>query len=215
MNYVDLSEKFIKSLCSTIKTNFNGDDFIRNLYNAFTEENRKFMDAIQLRNSILIKTFCDIAQLYNIKYHEEYDIKSLSKSVTEFKNKLAVLTVSNKPKMKYLCYSLRDEDGHSYCEVLTEKNLRYVEAFLSRSYESFEYLYDDQSTLLLAMGVRKAKPLESLMDLDESDLVDEIDAFFKEIIADDTVSLSEFSEYFKCIVSTNRHSGSATSWVYL
>jgi len=212
MNYDVFEKKLISALCNSITSGLRGKSFITEMYLVFTEESRKYTDELRLKNETLIQTFEDIAQMYGFEYQQKYTLESIEQRGMELKNKIASLAVSEKPKQRYLCYSWGDDCGHSYCEVVTEKNIEGVNSLLSNDLETYEYLYQEDSALLLAMSARKSKSVECLMDLREDALIDEIKLFFKEIIIDDSVPLQEFSEYFECLISDSRHSGSATSW---
>lgn len=215
MNHDTFEKKLIDTFCKSVERGFHGSSFISEMYLEFTKDSREYTDSLRQNNDVLIQTFKDIAQMYGIEYKEEYTSESLTKKTIELKNRIASLSVSDKPKQRYLCYAWGDDYGHSYCTVITEKDIECVMGQLNNDLESYEYLYQEDSILIKAMSVRTGKPVEYLMDLEEDDLIDEIKIFFKGVIDDKTVPLQEFSEYFECLISKSRHSSSATSWVLL
>lgn len=213
MNRKNIEDELINIITNNIKNNLTNHSIISNIYQKFLEDSKNTIESLKQINDILTNTFQTIASLYNITYDvSTYDKETMKKNIDIFKEKIESLIDIKKPKNIYLCYSYPDEYGHSYCNVVTDKNINHIENTLNVN--TLEYiLYDDKKILAESMCDLFKIDLEYISNLNDNELYTKIIEFFKIIINDDKVSLYKFSEYLYCIICDHRHSGMAKKWV--
>ena len=216
MDYQGLKDTVVKNVCEAIRGSIDNTSFISTLYSAFTAEFDKTRTELRNRDKLLIDTFKDLAQVFGVEFKDDYSVAELGKNLMEFKGKIESLSKTQRPKQRYLCISGSDDCGHSYCDCVTEKNVEYVKIALGNTeFDNCEYLYQDDSVLLLGMSTRNETTVDSLLDMSVDALLDAIDAFFEELVKDESICLGQFSEYLACLVNDRRHSGSSFTWVLL
>jgi len=214
MNQKDFKFSFIEKTCEVVKKGLSDCSLIEDLYFEHEQAVKSKIDDLEQKNNLLIDTFEILSKAYGLELNIGFTQDQLQKNIFKFKKKISDLALSTKPKQLYLVYSWRDEYGHSYCNCITEKSTKYTRDLINYDI-CMEHLYTENSKLLIAMSKRGSKSIDMFLNTKEEVLLNEITKFFKSIVNDESVSLQQFSEYFECIVCTDRHSGSAIKWITL
>lgn len=214
MNQQDFESQFVEAFINDFKSGFKTNQFIPFLYDKFTEKSKKYNEELQLKNKILSDTIERIAEVFNVEYPYSYTLKDLDKNTQRLKDSLFKVKDSKGTKSTYLCYCGGDDCGHSFCDVILEKNMDHVQWAIEDESGGLEHIfYYDDSVLKRAVCERLHIDNDTFDKMSESTKTDAIEQFFQEIIEDDTISIRLFSEYAENLIGNNRHSGKSSKWI--
>lgn len=227
MNYTDkeeLEEELVKNIRSAIRQSHVIDTIAR----LSVTEYQGHLTKAHASQQILIDTFKTLALLYDIKVELPsvgMDASIVKKQCNSFIKKIeSKVTIGAVPKKRMLTYTVMDENGHTSVATVTSKDIDDVNSVLySHEYEDSwrlqEAIFDYSDTLgrigrgILAMyeipyndsdDIRK---ITKQLNLKCKSIHDAVVEYFNAIIADNSISVTEFAEILSEIIPSGRHSG--------
>lgn len=213
MNSTALTEELKKVVIKAVSSSIDQSDIVSHIYREFYDSCNVASEKTKKENELVIDALESIAQAFGIDYLNIYGIEN---KVTTLKRAIIKKSETNQPKKRYLILGYSDDCGHSHCSCVTSKDFDFVDEVINMhdENESFEHLsYDENQKLIKAVGDKLSMSVDELLDISEDDLLEKTKEFFKIIIADESISREEFSEYLECLIQASRNSGRSKSWV--
>lgn len=229
MNYKE-KESLQNEMMEAIKSAITQSHVIENIARLSTIEYQKYLSDAHAVSNTLIKTFKTIALLYNtdaeLSIHTNIDQLQLicDKLIKTIEAKVKL---NEMPKYRLLTYTVSDEYGHSAANTVTAKDILDVECIL------YAQEYRDSSDIALAVfepkngtlgkiakglinkfniPYDKDKRIHNLFDTEKT--FEYVTDFFQDVIADDSISITEFAEMLTEIIPSGRDSG-GYRWITL
>jgi hypothetical protein len=212
MDELDFKEILKEAVNSTISNSIDNSNLYRTLFLEFSKSCSDIVEKLKQENKIIVEAFKDVALTFGIDHQNIWDVEH---AVTTLKREIVKRSETDRPKQRYLIYGYSDDCGHSHCYCVASKNLEDVDTILSSLNDGggLEHVYVEDSKLIKAMSDKLSCKIDELMNMKEENLMENIEDFFKAIIADEALTREEFSEYVECLINDSRHSNRSKNWV--
>lgn len=241
MDYKD-TEKFNQEISTLISDSLKKSDIIDKIRKQSSKEYEQDLLVANQKTSIISNTLEVIASMYKVKFDSFVTVLTPTELEKECKKLLKAveskIKANEAPAQRILTFSVNDLYGHCVTRTVTKKDFEFVSTALScHAYEMdddvlFENIFDYSVGELLspvAVGILSMNNVEykdgdvvfgrnsvteKLYKNDKYDLKDSVKKYFKNIISDDAVSLSEFSTQLTKIIANRRGDG-GWKWITL
>lgn len=229
MNYKE-KESLQNEMMEAIRSAVTQSHVIETISRLSTTEYQKYLSDAHDVSNTLINTFKTISLLYGIdcdlSIHTNID--QLQQRCNQLIKTIETKINTNEaPKHRLLSYSVSNEYGHSSVNTVTTKDIDDVECIL------YAAEYQDSTDIALAVfepkngtlgkiakglikkfniPYDKDKRIHNLFDTEKT--FEYVTDFFQDVIADDSISITEFAEMLTEIIPSGRDSG-GYRWITL
>lgn len=216
MDLSDLEDMLLKTITEGIEHFFKRNSTVSVLYRNFAENTRSTVEQLNHKNKILLKSFKELAERFNIKYSEGHGLYDIEHNISTLMNRIDELSREKKPHQRYLAFSMGDEYGHTNCYVVTSKSEEYVNLVCNKfdDQDITEFL-TEHHLVTIVLSNKLNKSVDEILEYDEEELTKELKIFLMDLISDEKISTETFSEYLYSLIDTHRESGNASCWVLI
>lgn len=225
---IKLNDQIAETIMSVVKTSLVKADYISAIEQKLRNEVKAEVDEANARTAFIDSFIADIALMYGIRYQPGLPFDHMVDELDIFKKHLIKSIKSgNKPKHKYLQFTV-NEDGDINQSTVKTKDMLYVRcAFGSHRYEDGlplrEVAFNSDEHMIISRPLYRRLCMatgwsyEQITDwnsgISEKQLMDAIIQVFVSMVSDDSVSVIEFSECLHDIVVTD--DGCSCDWLVI